>query len=147
MLLAGDALGSDPLFSEGISQAMEFGKLAASAIVDGFRRHDLSFSKYTREVLRSRVGRELVAYTRASRLFYGPHAELLLSMLHESSELQELIGCSYAGTQHMHRSSLQLASLLAKHLLHAKRNVKRFRATAAADESSASRKDVEVIGV
>ena len=146
MLLVGDALGSDPLFSEGISQALEFGKLAAGAVVRGFRHHDLSFAKYTREVLRSRVGRELTAYVRAARLFYGPHAELLLSMLHTSPELRELIGCSYAGTQDMHRSTIHIAKLLAKHLFHAKRSVKQFRTAAALDDSKPPTQKAEAVG-
>ncbi len=138
MLLAGDALGTDPLFSEGISQALEFGKLAASAVCDGFRRNDLSFVHYTRDVLRSRVGKELSAYARIARFFYGPHAELFLSLLYEVPELRQLIGCSYAGTQDVHRKMLSLTKYVAKHLLTARRNVRRFRAAAGLDQASAA---------
>ncbi len=130
MLLAGDALGSDPLFSEGISQGLEMGRLAAEAVVDGFRRSNLSFSRYTRDVLNSRVGAELTAYVRVSRFFYGPRAEFILSMLYENPELRSLIGCSYAGTENIHTSTFHLAKLLAKNLLTAKRKVASFREVA-----------------
>ncbi len=132
MLLVGDAMGSDPLFSEGISEGLAGGRLAAEAIVDAFKRRDLSFSGYTNKVLNSRLGRELVAYSRAARVLYGRHAELLLSLLHESSDLRNLIGHSYAGTADIHQSVGQILALLAKHVLRFRRPVRRFRALAAA---------------
>jgi|GEM_PF-141964 len=132
MILVGDSLGTDPLFSEGISQGMEFGRLAAQAVADGFRRSDLSFFRYSKDVLRSRAGKELTSYARVSRFFYGPHAELLLSMLHENPQLRRLIGCSYAGTQNMHQNTLRFTTVVAKHLLHAKRHVTNFRNAAEA---------------
>jgi len=135
MLLVGDALGSDPLFSEGISQGLEMGRLAAEAIVDAFQRNDLSFSRYTGDIRHSRVGKELAAYSRAARFFYGPHSEFLLAMLYQSAELRTLIGCSYAGTQNIHRSTLHLAKLLAGHLIHAKQRVREFRKTAGVGSS------------
>lgn len=135
MLLAGDALGSDPLFSEGISQALEFGRLAAQAVFNGFQRRDLSFSGYTRDIMRSRVGKELSAYAQAARLFYGPRAELLLSMLYEKPELRSLIGCSYAGTQDMHQNMLKLAKSVAGHLWHRKQHLSSFRQVAAISDS------------
>ncbi len=127
MLLAGDALGSDPLFSEGISQALEFGRLAAETVSDGFACSDLSFSRYTKDILRSRVGKELAAYTRVSRFFYGPRAESFLSMLYREPELRQLIGCSYAGTQNMHRNTLSLIKHFARHVFHAKENMAAFQ--------------------
>jgi len=130
MLLCGDALGSDPLFSEGISQALEFGRLSAQAVYDGFSRSDLSFSNYTRSVLKSRAGQELAAYARIAKYFYGPHAELFLSMLYKEPELRSLIGCSYAGTSNMHGRFMAMTKHIAKHFWNAKRNVAEFRAAA-----------------
>jgi flavin-dependent dehydrogenase len=131
MLLVGDAMGTDPLFSEGISQGLACGRLAAEAIVEAFARSDLSFSGFTNKVLNSRLGRELVAYSRAARVLYGRHAELMLSLLHESDELRNLIGHSYAGTADIHQSIAQILALLAKHWLRFHRPVRRFRALAA----------------
>lgn len=130
MLLAGDAMGSDPLFSEGISQGLACGQLAAEAIVDAFRRDDLSFSDYTKRVLGSRLGSELLAYSRAARFLYGRHAELVLSLLHENQELRRLIGQSYAGTANLSESTARIAGLFAKHLLHFRRSVRSFRVAA-----------------
>lgn len=130
MLLAGDALGSDPLFSEGISQALEFGRLAAKAVVEGFARKNLSFSNYTKTILQSRVGKELAAYARFSNYFYGPRAELFLSLLYENVELRRLIGCSYAGTQNMHQKTLRMIKLIGSHLLHVNQHLRNFRSAA-----------------
>ena len=135
MLLAGDALGSDPLFSEGISQALEFGRMAALALDHGFERSDLSFANYTRDILRSRAGRELTAYVRFSRFFYGPRAELFLSMLYQEPELQKLIGCSYAGTGEMSTNMIAITKHLAKFLWNRKRNMNTFRKAANLDRS------------
>jgi flavin-dependent dehydrogenase len=137
MLLAGDAMGSDPLFSEGISQGLSCGRLAAEAIVDAFKRNDLSFSSYTKRILHSRLGRELLAYSRAARFLYGRHAELMLSLLHESAELRDLIGHSYAGTANISESIPRIAKLVAGHLLHFRRRLHSFRAAAALTEPAA----------
>lgn len=127
MLLAGDAVGSDALFSEGISQALEFGRLAAEELVEGFRRDNLSFAGYRRRVLSSRVGKELAIYRRMARLLYGPNVELLMSLLYENEELRELVGKSYAGTADMHRSKMRLVGMFAEHLLHVRRRRRAFR--------------------
>ena len=127
MLLAGDAVGSDALFSEGISQALEFGRLAAEELVEGFRRNDLSFTGYRKRVLSSRVGKELAFYRRLARLLYGPNVELLMSLLYENEELRELIGKSYAGTADMHRSKMRLLRMFTEHLLHVRRRRRAFR--------------------
>jgi flavin-dependent dehydrogenase len=131
MLLVGDAMGTDPLFLEGISQGLASGRLAAEALDEGFRRNDLSFSRYTRQVRESRMGRELVAYVRAARFLYGRQSELLLSLLYESQELRNLIGHSYAGTEDISESVGRILRHLAKHLLHARRRIHSFRAVAA----------------
>lgn len=137
MLLVGDALGCDPLFSEGISQGLESGRLAAEAIEDAMRRNDLSFSRYTRKVLNSRLGKELLAYSRAARILYGRNAELVLSLLHESSELRDLIGHSYAGTASIAESMGRIVKLTAGHLLRYRGRIREFRAAAGFDQDSA----------
>ncbi|MFQ5805737.1 MAG: NAD(P)/FAD-dependent oxidoreductase [Phycisphaerae bacterium] len=141
MLLVGDALGSDPLFSEGISQGLACGRLAAEAIVDAFKRNDLSFSGYTKRVLRSRLGKELLAYSRAARFLYGRRAEVVLSLLHESQELRDLIGHSYAGTANIYDSVPRVAKLVAKHLIHYKQRMHSFRAAAAVTDRAGGKEE------
>ena len=130
MLLVGDALGSDPLFSEGISQALSFGRLAAEAISDAFKREDLSFSRYKKQVLASRVGQELSMYLRLAKTLYGPRLEFFLSALWEDPQLRALVGHSYAGTADLHRSKRLILAALAKHIVVAKARMRRFREAA-----------------
>lgn len=139
MLLVGDALGTDPLFSEGISQALAGGALAAAAIVDGLRRDDLSFTHYTRQVLRSRLGSEMRVYRWVSRLLYGCGTEFMLSLLHSRPELRELIGHSYAGSANLHEQLPGLMRLAAGHLLYYTQRADRLRQEACADRASAER--------
>lgn len=60
LLLVGDAAGADPLFGEGIGPALAYGEVAARALHAAFRRGDLSFQTYRRQVLTSPVGRYLL---------------------------------------------------------------------------------------
>lgn len=46
VILVGDAAGADPLFGEGISFALGYGRVAAPAIADAFVRQDFSFADY-----------------------------------------------------------------------------------------------------
>ena len=71
-LLVGDAAGVDPLMGEGISFALEYGILAAEAVVDARRRGDYSFSAYGPAVRRGALGRKLRRLEQATRFFYGP---------------------------------------------------------------------------
>jgi flavin-dependent dehydrogenase len=59
VLLVGDAAGADPLFGEGISLALGYGKLAAGELEGAFRISDFSFSGYKRRLARSALGRTL----------------------------------------------------------------------------------------
>src|SRR5207247_2098703 len=56
-LLVGDAAGCDALMGEGISFALEYGMLAADAIVAARASEDWSFRRYTRAVERGPLGR------------------------------------------------------------------------------------------
>lgn len=137
MLLVGDALGSDPLFSEGISQALAGGRLAAEAIVDGFRRNDLSFATYRKRVLRSRSGRELRGYAKAARILYGPYSLHVLSLLHDNAELRDLIGHSYAGTANLYDNISRLGSMIIGHLMHLRGRNRSLRTAAARQPEAA----------
>jgi flavin-dependent dehydrogenase len=61
VLLVGDAAGADPLFGEGISMALGYGKLAAAELEKAFSTGDFSFSGYRRRLVRSALGRTLFA--------------------------------------------------------------------------------------
>jgi flavin-dependent dehydrogenase len=61
VLLVGDAAGADPFLGEGISIALGYGALAAREIGDAFRRNEFSLDGYRRRVLRSALGRVLMA--------------------------------------------------------------------------------------
>ena len=71
-LLVGDAAGVDPLMGEGISFALEYGMLAADAIVEGHRTEDLGCGAYARAVTAGTLGRKLRRLALGTRLFYGP---------------------------------------------------------------------------
>ena len=70
VLLAGDAAGSDPLFGEGISLALGYGKLAAHTIKSAFESNDLCFQGYRRRILLSSLGQTLVLRLLISNILY-----------------------------------------------------------------------------
>lgn len=72
-LLVGDAAGCDPLMGEGISFALEYGMLAADAILAARDAGDWTFRGYARAVERGPLGRKLRRLALGARLFYGAH--------------------------------------------------------------------------
>lgn len=70
VLLVGDAVGADPLFGEGISFALGYGKLAAAELVKAFSRADFSFTGYRTRVLISPLGQALCARWFISFIIY-----------------------------------------------------------------------------
>lgn len=71
VVLVGDAAGVDPLMGEGISFALEYGILAADAIVDAHARGDFGFAAYARAVRCGPLGRKLRRLGLGAQLFYG----------------------------------------------------------------------------
>ena len=61
VLLVGDAVGADPIFGEGISIALGYGKVAAREISESFQRDEYSFRRFKRRVARSALGQTLIA--------------------------------------------------------------------------------------
>jgi flavin-dependent dehydrogenase len=61
VLLVGDAVGADPVFGEGISIALGYGKLAAREISESIQRNEFSFHGFKRRVMRSALGQTLIA--------------------------------------------------------------------------------------
>jgi len=133
MLLTGDALGTDTLFTEGISQALAIGRLAAEELYDGFKRNDLTFSGYTKRVLNSRVGRELKAYDIIAKFVWGPFLELSVASFHEDRELRNLLGYSYAGTMDILKHKGLILKSVIKNLLFMKPRLRRLRQLAGLD--------------
>lgn len=70
ILLAGDAIGVDGLFGEGISPALGYGEIAARAIVQAFESGDFSFQKYRADVLKSAMGRMVRRRSAFASVFY-----------------------------------------------------------------------------
>jgi flavin-dependent dehydrogenase len=69
-ILVGDAAGSDPLFGEGISFALGYGRVAAKALRSAFRSGDFSFRDYRRRLLVSDIGRSLISRWLAAEIVY-----------------------------------------------------------------------------
>ncbi|MBN1538402.1 MAG: FAD-dependent monooxygenase [Anaerolineales bacterium] len=70
LLLAGDAAGVDPLFSEGIAPSLNYGCLAAAMVQDAFYRQDFSFRHYRRFLFKSSLGRFLLFHWAVAGLVY-----------------------------------------------------------------------------
>jgi flavin-dependent dehydrogenase len=60
VLLVGDAVGADPIFGEGISMALGYGKVAAREIARAFEKNDFSLKRYRQHVLLSPLGQTLI---------------------------------------------------------------------------------------
>ena len=73
VLLAGDAAGSDPLFGEGISIALGYGKLASQVIQAAFKSDDFSFKSYRKKILFSPLGQTLILRSMIANLIYSFH--------------------------------------------------------------------------
>lgn len=71
VILVGDAAGADPLFGEGISIALGYGKVAAREVVDASSRGDFSFAGYRWRLLLSPLGQTLVARWLLGYLVYS----------------------------------------------------------------------------
>jgi flavin-dependent dehydrogenase len=71
VLLAGDAAGADPLFGEGISYALGYGKLAAQEIIEAFDRGNFAFTNYRHRVHSSPLGQTLLARSFIAQVVYS----------------------------------------------------------------------------
>jgi geranylgeranyl reductase family protein len=70
VVLAGDAVGADPLMGEGISIAIGTGMIAAHAVADAFGCGDFSFADYNRRIASSAIGWGLRRNWLGAGLFY-----------------------------------------------------------------------------
>lgn len=71
VLLVGDAAGTDPLFGEGISMALGYGKVAADAIIEAFKHQQFDFNNYRQRLLFSPLGRVLTARWVVAKFIYN----------------------------------------------------------------------------
>jgi menaquinone-9 beta-reductase len=70
VLFVGDAAGADPLFGEGISIALGYGRLAAREIGEAIEQNEFSLKGYKGRVLRSPLGQALMARWFISYIIY-----------------------------------------------------------------------------
>jgi flavin-dependent dehydrogenase len=70
IVLAGDAVGVDPLMGEGISVAIGTGMVAAHAVADAFDSDDFGFDDFTQRIARSSIGWGLRQNWLTAGLFY-----------------------------------------------------------------------------
>jgi flavin-dependent dehydrogenase len=70
VLLVGDAVGADPVFGEGISIALGFGKVAAQEIYESLQRGEYSFGRFKHRVVRSALGKTLIARWIIAHILY-----------------------------------------------------------------------------
>jgi menaquinone-9 beta-reductase len=78
VLLVGDAAGADPLMGEGISFALGYGRVAAQAIADAFKRRDFSYTGYRDHLLSDSLFKQLDRRTRLAHLAYkGYHPTII----------------------------------------------------------------------
>lgn len=90
VLLVGDAAGCDPLMGEGISFALEYGVLAADAIVRARATGRVDFADYAHAVAAGPMGRKLRLLGRAARWFYGPRAGFWFGVARASRRAQRV---------------------------------------------------------
>ena len=70
VLLVGDAAGADPIFGEGISMALGYGKLAAREVIRAFKEDDFEMKGYQRRMLLSPLGQTLIARWMIAYIIY-----------------------------------------------------------------------------
>jgi len=73
---------------EGISFALEYGELAAEALVEACATGDWSFAGYPRAVHRGPIGRKLRRLHLGARLFYGRASSLMCRIASASARGQ-----------------------------------------------------------
>jgi flavin-dependent dehydrogenase len=89
-LLVGDAAGVDPLLGEGISYALEYGMLAADAVVTARCDGAAAAAAYARAVQGGALGRKLRRLEWAARRFYGPRSAFWFGLARLSRRAQRI---------------------------------------------------------
>lgn len=97
VLLVGDAAGVDALLGEGISFSLEYGALAAEAIVRARQARRWRFDDYQQAVTTGPLGRKLGLLAGAAAHFYGPRRAWWFRAAHASRRAQRLALAWYNG--------------------------------------------------
>jgi menaquinone-9 beta-reductase len=90
VILAGDAAGVDPLMGEGISFALEHGRMAAAAGLRLLEGDTGALRAYDRALHSGYNARKLGRLAFAARRFYGPHHRLYFKLASLSRHAQQL---------------------------------------------------------
>jgi flavin-dependent dehydrogenase len=105
VVLVGDAAGADALMGEGISFALEYGVLAAEAILAAREAGEWSFQRYAQAVENGPVGRKLRRLALAAGLFYGRRHRLWFGLASVSRRAQAIGLAWYNGVDGWDRRS------------------------------------------
>ncbi len=116
VILAGDAAGVDPLMGEGISYALEHGRLAGAAIARYLDGDHTALDAYGLKLHQGMIGRKLKRLAFAARRFYGPHHRFYFRLARSSSRLQRIAVDWYNGARGLDEMSITRAAL--RFLLH-----------------------------
>jgi flavin-dependent dehydrogenase len=108
-ILAGDAAGVDPLMGEGISCALEHGKLAAAAIVRYLDGDRAALQAYGNELHRGLIGRKLRRLAFGAQRLYGTHHRIYFRLAGFSGKLQRLGVDWYNGARRIDELSIAQA--------------------------------------
>jgi menaquinone-9 beta-reductase len=115
-ILVGEAAGIEPMFGEGIAQAIDYGALAGAYLAEKLREGDLRMDDWTHRVAWSPVGLDIRVRTRMLRRYYaGPYRDAI--------EIERLVlghpallcaGMQYFGGKRIARgNALKVAALVA----------------------------------
>jgi flavin-dependent dehydrogenase len=88
VLLVGDAAGVDPLMGEGISFALEYGRVAARAIVDAGAADRFDAAGYEAAIHGGAIGRKLRRLGWTAARCYGPRWRLWMRLARTSRRVQ-----------------------------------------------------------
>ncbi len=113
LLLAGEAAGIDPLFGEGIAQALVHGGLVAAEIARAAARGDWSFRGAGRRFARSHLGFELAGGRRIADGLYHRHGTTRVARLFDAPGIAHLVARHLAGSLHPAAVALAVPPLLA----------------------------------
>lgn len=113
LLFAGEAAGIDPLFGEGIAQALAHGGLVAGEIARAAAANDWSFCGAGRRFARSRLGLELTGGRRLADRIYRQGGAAWVQRLFSAPAIPTLAARHLAGRLHPAALALLAPPLLA----------------------------------
>jgi flavin-dependent dehydrogenase len=111
VILAGDAAGVDPLMGEGISYALEHGRLAAAAISRYLNGDNSALNAYGIELHQGMMGRKLRRLAFAAKRFYGPYHGFYFRLAKSSGRLKQIAVDWYNGARGIDELSITRAAL------------------------------------